>query len=200
MQKRINSVKKQTENRFLNMYELDFTHRDGTTSPYFMASRIQEADKLKLHSDEKPADAVMVYAVTDDGRIVLEKQYRPAIDEYIYELPAGLCELGESVDDAAVREFFEETGMKLTLYENHNSSRPYYTSIGLSDESISTVFGRAEGVPSTENQEDTEDIHVVLADREECRRILHEENVTIMAAFLLLGFIKATDDPFDFLV
>ena len=29
MQKRINSIKKQTENRFLNMYELDFTHRDG---------------------------------------------------------------------------------------------------------------------------------------------------------------------------
>ena len=192
MQKRINSIKKQTENRFLNMYELDFTHRDGTTSPYFMASRTQEADKLKLHTDEKPADAVMVYAVTNEGRIVLEKQYRPTIDEYIYELPAGLCELGESVDEAA--------GMKLTLREDHNSSRPYYTSIGLSDEAISTVFGTAEGIPTPENQEDTEDIHVVLADREECRRILQEEHVTIMCAFLLLGFIKATDDPFDFLV
>ena len=200
MQKRINSIKKQTENRFLNMYELDFTHRDGTTSPYFMASRTQEADKLKLHTDEKPADAVMVYAVTNEGRIVLEKQYRPTIDEYIYELPAGLCEPGESVDEAAVREFFEETGMKLTLREDHNPSRPYYTSIGLSDEAISTVFGTAEGIPTPENQEDTEDIHVVLADREECRRILQEEHVTIMCAFLLLGFIKATEDPFDFLV
>ena len=91
MQKRINSIKKQTENRFLNMYELDFTHRDGTTSPYFMASRTQEADNLKLHTDEKPADAVMVYAVTNEGRIVLEKQYRPTIDEYIAAGHDHLC-------------------------------------------------------------------------------------------------------------
>lgn len=200
MQKRINSIKKQTDNRFLNMYELDFTHRDGTTSPYFMASRAQSSEALKLHSDEKPADAVMVYAVTGDGRIVLEKQYRPVIDDYIYELPAGIREEGESIAEAAVREFFEETGMKLELIEGHNSSRPYYTSTGVSDESISTVYGHADGIPTAENQEDTEDIHVVLADREECIRILHEESVTIMCAFLLLGFIRAKDDPFDFLV
>jgi ADP-ribose pyrophosphatase len=200
MQKRINSIKKQTDNKFLNMYELDYTHRDGKTSTYFMASRIPDADRLKMKSEEKPADAVMMYAITDDGRIVLEKQYRPVLDDYIYELPAGLCEQGELIEEAAVREFFEETGMKLTLIGNHNSSRPYYTSAGLSDESISTVFGTASGIPTTENQEDTEDIQVILADREECRRILHEENVTIMCAFLLLSFIKSDDDPFDFLV
>lgn len=200
MEKRINSVKKQTDNRFLNMYELNYTHRDGKTSAYFMASRIDDASRIKLQQEEKPADAVMMYAVTAEGKIVLERQYRPVIDEYIYELPAGLCEPGEKIQEAAVREFFEETGMTLTLKEDHCSSRPYYTSIGLSDESISTVYGYAEGTPTTVNQEETEDINVVLADREECRRILREENVTIMAAFLLMCFIKTSGDPFDFLV
>lgn len=200
MEKRIKSVKKQTDNRFLNMYELDFMHRDGSSSPYFMASRLPDTDSLKLYSEEKPADAVMVYAVMEDGRIVLERQYRPVIDDYIYEFPAGLCEKGESYEEAAVRELFEETGLTLELKKGHDSSRPYYTSVGVSDESIATVYGIASGQPSTVNQEDTEDIQVVLADRSECLRILKEENVTIMCAFLLMSYIRSGEDPFDFMI
>jgi len=200
MEKRINSVRKQTDNKFLNMYELNYTHRDGKTSSYFMASRLPDTDSIKLYSEEKPADAVMVYAVMEDGRIVLERQYRPVIDDYIYEFPAGLCEKGESYEEAAVRELYEETGLTLELKTGHNSSRPYYTSVGVSDESISTVYGIASGNPSSVNQEETEDIQVVLADREECKRILKEENVTIMCAFLLMSYIRAEKDPFDFMI
>ena len=56
MEKRINSVKKQTDNRFLNMYELNYTHRDGKTSAYFMVSRIDDASRIKLQQEEKPAE------------------------------------------------------------------------------------------------------------------------------------------------
>jgi len=39
----------------------------------------------------------------------------------------------------------------------------------------------------------------VLADREECRRILREENVAIMCAYMLMHFIATEGDPLSFL-
>ncbi|KJR86144.1 ADP-ribose pyrophosphatase [Sporothrix schenckii 1099-18] len=45
-----------------------------------------------------------------DPRIVLIKQFRPAVGCTVIELPAGLVDAGESVDEAAVRELREETG------------------------------------------------------------------------------------------
>ncbi len=200
---RINRVKKvvqQTDNRFLNMFELTGTMRNGGEKTYFMASRTESPDGLKMYSEEKPADAVLMYGICG-SRIVLERQYRYTIDDYIYELPAGLLESGESAEKAGIREFFEETGMVFTPVTGHVSSRPFYPSIGMTDESITTVFGRAEGTPTSENQEDSEDIQVILADRDECRRILKEENVSMLCALLLYCFIASDDaDPFSFIV
>ena len=47
-------------------------------------------------------------------------------------------------------------------------------------------------------QEDTEEIEVVLADREEVKRILREENVAIMCAYQLMHFLR-DEEPFAFL-
>ena len=43
------------------------------------------------------------------------------------------------------------------------------------------------------------EIQVVLADREECKRILKEENVAIMCAYMLMHFIASEGDPLAFL-
>ena len=196
---RVKNIIKQTSNRFLNIYELESMKRDGNTIPYFLASRSDTIEDLKLRKKEKPADAVMICAVAGDC-LVMEKQYRFTIDDYIYELPAGLIEKGETLEAAAKREFFEETGMSFTPVRGHHSSRPYYSSIGLTDESISTLFGYASGIPTSEHEEATEDIIVVLADRRECIRILKEEHVTSIAAFIMMNFINSPVNPFQFLV
>lgn len=49
-------------------------------------------------------------AVTPDGRILLVHQYRPAIERFSLELPAGLLEEDEDPQKAMVRELLEETG------------------------------------------------------------------------------------------
>lgn len=55
--------------------------------------------------------AVAVVAVTDDDSVVLVRQYRPALDQWILEVPAGTCDVaGEPVIDAARRELAEEVG------------------------------------------------------------------------------------------
>ena len=80
-----------------------------------------------------------------------------------------------------------------TLYE-----RPFFTSVGMTDECCATVYGYASGQISREGLEDTEDLEVVLADREEVRRILKEERVAIMCAYMLMHFLKE-EEPFGFL-
>ena len=76
--------------------------------------------------------------------------------------------------------------------------KPYFTTVGMTDESCATVYGYAEGEISKAAQEDSEEIEVVLADREEVKRILREENVAIMCAYQLMHFLQ-DEDPFAFL-
>lgn len=55
-------------------------------------------------------DYLAVVALTQGGRIPVVRQYRPAIEAFTWELPAGLIEPGEDAADAAKRELQEETG------------------------------------------------------------------------------------------
>ena len=56
----------------------------------------------------------------------------------------------------------------------------------------------ASGEISKAAQEDSEEIEVVLADRNEVRRILKEEPVAIMCAYMLMHFLH-DEEPFAFL-
>ncbi|MEM1903303.1 MAG: NUDIX hydrolase, partial [Pyrobaculum sp.] len=53
--------------------------------------------------------AVAILAVKD-GRVILVRQFRPALGLWTLEIPAGTLESGESPEEAAVREMVEETG------------------------------------------------------------------------------------------
>ncbi len=55
--------------------------------------------------------AVAVVAVTDRNRVVLVRQYRPAVDRWMLEIPAGTCDVpGEPTEETARRELVEEGG------------------------------------------------------------------------------------------
>ena len=53
---------------------------------------------------------VVMVAVTPSGNVILEKQFRPPMGRDVIELPAGLVEAGEPMEEAAKRELIEETG------------------------------------------------------------------------------------------
>ena len=198
---RVKGVKRQTNNRFLNLYELDAVFRDGSRAPYYVSSRRKDVSSIKAVTHDNHADGVILYGVygEEKDKVVLIRQFRYPINGYVYEFPAGLVEPGEDMLDAGVREMQEETGLEFRPVDAGSYSRPFFTTIGMTDESCGTVYGYCSGTPSVAGQEGTEDIQVVLADREECRRILREENVAIMCAYMLMHFISTEGDPLKFL-
>lgn len=185
------------------MYELDVTHKTGQKGSYFVASRAECPEQLKLKTRKNVPDGVAIYSVIRDKdgveKVVLIRQYRYPIDDYIYEFPAGLVDPGESYRQAAIRELREETGLVLEpVNVSPEYEKPYFTTIGMTDESCGTVYGYASGQVSQKYQEDSEEIQVVLADKTEVRRILKEENVAIMCAYMLLHYLHE-EEPFGFL-
>jgi ADP-ribose pyrophosphatase len=191
---RINGIKKLSDNRFLNLYELDATFRDGSRAPYYVASRRKDSDSIKAATHDNHPDGVILCGVYGEkkDKLVLIRQYRYPIDGYVYEFPAGLVEPGEDMLEAGIREMKEETG--LTFHPIH-STQPFFMTVGMTDESCGFVFGYCEGAPSNSNQEGTEDIQVILADRNECRRILEEERVAMPCALVLMQFVARDEDP-----
>ena len=198
----IRSIKKQTDNNYINMYKMEAERRDGGTFEYFMVSRKKRPEDFYMNTKKLKADGVLIYGIYGENRdkVVLVRQYRYPINGYIYEFPAGLVEEGESARDTAVREAFEETGMEFEpLDVNGCYEKPFFTTVGMTDETCSAVYGYYKGTPSSKNITCDEDIEVVVADRDECRRILKEENVAVMCAYMLMHFINSKGDPLEFL-
>lgn len=199
----IRHITQETKYKFLNFFTFDVTHKSGRDSKYFVASRAKSQDQLKAVTHENTADGVIIYSVYGEKRdkVVLVRQYRYPIDGYIYEFPAGLVEEGEDFKEAGIRELKEETGLELQAIDVPDMySKPFFTTIGMTDESCGTVYGYASGEPNIDGQEDSEEIQIVLADKDEVRRILKEENVAIMCAYQLMHFLESEEgNPFYFI-
>lgn len=197
----VDRVSQVTHNRFLNYYELSTRDRVGNAKHYYMCSRRESVEELDLSTGKDRPDGVVMFSLYGEkkDKVVLVHQYRYPLGAYVYELPAGLVENGESVTDAGIREMKEETGLTFLPEQSDGGyERPFYSSAGMTDESCCMVYGSAVGEVSRKGLEDTEQLDVVLADRKECARILREENVAANCAFMLMHFIE-TEDPLAFL-
>lgn len=197
----ISKITQMTHTEFLNFFVLDTIRKNGHSGKYFMASRAKTEQDLEIRRGKTRADGVTIFVLCGEHKdhVLLIRQYRWAVGEYVYEFPAGLVEQGEDFYEAAVREVYEETGLKLTPVEaDPMFTRPYYMTDGMTDEACAFVYGYGEGDTKDQHLEESEEIEVVIADRDEVRRILKEERVAMNAAISLMHFLN-DEEPFGFL-
>jgi ADP-ribose pyrophosphatase len=87
--------------------------RTDSSCPWFdvvVKSVDMERGREDFYSIRTPNDYAAVLAVTDDGRVPLVRQFRPAVEELVLELPSGAVDPGETAEAASRRELLEETG------------------------------------------------------------------------------------------
>ncbi|MBM3933914.1 MAG: NUDIX hydrolase [SAR202 cluster bacterium] len=88
--------------------------------------------EIRLDQVEHPGSATAV-PVLPDGRIILIRQYRFAISDWLWDIPAGLLEQGEAPDACAAREVAEEIGWTVGKLESLGS---IVTSPGFSNQRV----------------------------------------------------------------
>lgn len=114
-------------------------------------------------------DAVAVVPVTADGRVVLLRQYRQAVRDYVLEIPAGtLDEEDASPEEAASRELAEETGYATEALAHLIT---FANSAGWTDERTHVFLardvqqrGHPEGFVAEDEEADMAVVHLALAE------------------------------------
>ena len=119
-------------------------------------------------------DWINVIAITDDGRLVMERQYRHGIGVVGYEICAGIIEKGETPLHAAQRELKEETGYGEGNWELYNISSPNPSSMNNRNYTF-----LAKGVKRISGQslEDAESIEVCLLSTEQVKELLWNNEI-----------------------
>jgi ADP-ribose pyrophosphatase len=128
-----------------------------------------EKERVIVH----PSNAVAILPLNDE-RCKLLKQYRYAIDQYIYEAPAGTMEPGEDPLKTAHRELIEETGFSAGTIIQKGF---IYTTPGYTDEKI-YLFEARDLLPSQEYEKDDDEIiDVVDIATKDLAAMIHEGTI-----------------------
>lgn len=126
-------------------------------------------------------EAVAVIANIED-RVILVKQYRPAVEKEMIEIPAGIVEAGEDIEKAALREFEEETGYKAQKIEKICS---YYGSAGINAGQYH-LFYASDLIKTEQHLDENEFVEVLEIPFDEIKIFEMEDAKTIIA----LNFLK----------
>jgi 8-oxo-dGTP pyrophosphatase MutT (NUDIX family) len=131
------------KDKWLTFYQDEIELPDGSHSTYAWVDR---------------QDGVRIAVVTPDRKILLNKEYRYVIDAYSWELPGGGIDEGEALEDAAKRELFEETGIRV---DNVEKLGEFYALHSFNNEKTTLFMAEVEqsevnksGIESSEHFDD----------------------------------------------
>jgi ADP-ribose pyrophosphatase len=130
--------------------------------------------------------AVMVLPILDDGRLVMERQYRYPLRRVMLEFPAGKLEPGEQVQRCGQRELLEETGYRAREWAR---ACVIHNALAYSDEAIELWFAR--GLVGGERQLDPgESLDVVIHSEAELDTLASRGELTDVKTLIGLQWLQ----------
>lgn len=120
-------------------------------------------------------DWVTALALTEDGKVIMERQYRHALGEVCIEIPGGCVDdTDKNLEEAIARELLEETGYTFTSFE-------YLGKISANPSTNSNLMhmflARGGRKTASQNLDANEDIQVELVTIEELKELIRENKI-----------------------
>ena len=116
----VKDLKVLAKTNFLSLYNADYINKGGKEKTWTIATRkSKEAlEEQFFQGKEDKMDAVVILAYhKEEKKLVAIKQFRVPLNNYVYELPAGLIDNNDDIISTVERELKEETGLTLTSYK-----------------------------------------------------------------------------------
>ena len=178
---KLESVQTVCDLKYLSTYLANYTNKNGNPKPYEFVSRKHGLSTLEDIQDQR-CDGVVI-AVFDEAKehILLEREFRPAIGDFMYNFPAGLIEPDETPEAAAARELEEETGLHVVRI--HQTLRPAYALASLSNELSAMLIATAEGQIGG-HPEENEEIEAAWYSKNAVRKLLDTAKFSARAQLL----------------
>lgn len=188
-QNKVTKVKSLVESRYLSLYEAEYENKVGNIRTWTIASR-KNNDTLQkqfFENKEDTNDGVIIAAYhKEKKKLVIIRQFRIPLNNYVYELPAGLIDPGETAKSTIGRELMEETGLEIIEVIENRGAEKVYVSAGMTDEALALVFCTCTGKISDENLEDDECIEPLLISQEEAKELIQKKEKFDIKCFLVL--------------
>ena len=166
------SLKKVHSGRFLSRYDIVYKMVDGSLKNYEMVSRSGDRKTFSDLHDHAPEAVIMIMHDPSGEKLLINREFRLAMGEFIYNFPAGLIDEGEDLDTSAARELREETGLELVRIDEW--MKESYSAEGICDETGVVCVGVAEGQPRP-SPDPVEEIEAAWYTKEEVRELLKRE-------------------------
>jgi len=121
--------------------------------------------------DHKGAAAIV--PIDENGKLIMVRQYRNALERYTLEIPAGGLNPGEDMKMAATRELEEETGYKSNHVEHLVD---IHTTVAFCNEKIGIYYTK-ELIPSKQHLDEDEYLSVERYSVEELEKMIFEGKI-----------------------
>lgn len=180
----LKGIVKKVEGKFTALYDLIYENKLGSEKVYEMISYDKN---LTMESNiyERSANSVVLMVFNrDKTKILLNKEFRLAVNHIVYNTPAGLIDKGEDYIEAAKRELKEETG--LDIIEIIKVLPPCFSAVGLSNDKNICIFCIADGNINSEKSGEDEEIEPIWVDKKEALSILEDSSGFIAARTQML--------------
>lgn len=175
--------------KFLNYVELMYEYGHGNAKVYETVQRGLYFDENAIGHHR--SESVTIVAFSEDRkRLLLNKEFRLSVNREVYNLPAGLIEKGETIEESVRRELKEETGLDVVSI---NKILPAsFVSIGESNSCGNLVYVTASGELHNDNNP-IEPITPLWISKEDASKILKTDGITARTQCLLDLWVNGFD-------